>query len=91
MMEEELVYCSPGKTYVSLITGTTLESRVETILVHAGDKTEMTLIWSGEGRTLLAKILLPFMRGRMIRQTERELDTFKKLVETKGADFRISV
>jgi len=87
MMEEELVHCNPGRSYVSILTGASLDARVETILIPSGDDTMMTLIWSGEGKTLLLKLLLPFMRGRMIRRTEAELDRFRKLVETKGSDF----
>ncbi|HOP28245.1 MAG TPA: SRPBCC family protein [Spirochaetota bacterium] len=87
MMEEELVHCNPGRSYVSILTGTTLEARVETILIPSGEETLMTFIWSGRGKTLLLKLLLPFMRGRMIRQTEVELDKFRKLVEAKGSDF----
>lgn len=87
MMEEELVHCNPGRSYVSILTGTTLEARVETILIPSGEETLMTLIWAGRGKTFLLKLLLPFMRGRMIRQTEVELDKFRKLVEAKGSDF----
>jgi hypothetical protein len=87
MMEEELVHCNPGRSYVSILTGTTLEARVETILIPSGEETLMTLIWSGTGKTPLLKLLLPFMRSRMIRQTELELDKFRKLAETKGSDF----
>lgn len=87
MMEEELVHSSPGRSYASILTGTAIEARIDTILIPSGDDTLMTLIWSGEGRTFLLKLLLPFMRGRMIRQTERELNTFKKLIETVGSDF----
>ncbi len=87
MMEEELVHCNPGRSYVSILTGTALEARVETILIPSGEETLMTLIWSGKGKTLLLKLLLPFMRSRMIRQTEIELDKFRKLVEAKGSDF----
>jgi hypothetical protein len=46
----------------------------------------MTLIWSGKGN-FPVRLILPFMRGRMIRQAEAELDKFRKLVETKGGDF----
>ena len=46
MMEEELVHCNPGRNYVSILKGTTLEARVETILIPSGEETLMTLIWS---------------------------------------------
>jgi len=87
MMEEELVHCNPGRNYVSILKGTTLEARVETMLIPSGEETLMTLIWSGKGKTFPVRLILPFMRGRMIRQAEAELDKFRKLVETKGVDF----
>lgn len=47
----------------------------------------MTIKWSGKGNIFILKILLPLLRGKMIKQSQKELELFKKLVETKGADF----
>lgn len=89
MMEEELICSEPGKRYVSQLTGTTLSAIVETVLVPAGDGTEMTLNWSGRGKTFLLKLLIPLMKRKLMSHTEKELETFKGLVETRGSDFSI--
>lgn len=90
-MEDRLLYCEPGKKYVSQVTSDFIEARVETTLATCGNKTEMILTWSGKGRILILKLLLPFLRGRMIRQSQTELETFRQLVETRGSDFRMTV
>ena len=86
VMEDEMIHCEPGRRYVSQVSGDVLTARVETILATSGDRTEMTLKWSGKGKGLL-RILLPLLRGKMIRQSRAELATFKELVETKGCNF----
>ena len=87
VLVDKMIYCEPGKKYVSQITGDAIEARVETTLRSSGNDTEMHLKWSGKGKVPLLKILLPLFRGKMIRQTKEELETFKKLVETKGSNF----
>ena len=47
----------------------------------------MNLKWDGEGRTLLLKLLLPIFRNRIIKEAKKDLEAFKRLVETKGSDF----
>lgn len=87
VMEDKLIYCEPGKKYVSKVTGDVLTATVQTTLQSKGNETEMTVKWSGKGNIFILKILLPLLRFRMIKQSKRELETFKKLVETKGHDF----
>jgi len=88
-MEDKLIYCEPGRKYISQITGNALTARVETILHTDDNKTEMVLKWSGKGEILLLKILLPFMKQKMIRRSTEELERFKLLVETKGSNFSV--
>ncbi len=87
VMEDKLIYCEPGKKYVSQVSGDALAAHVETTLHSSGNETEMNLIWSGKGKIFLLKLLLPLLRGKLIKQAKAELETFKKLVETKGINF----
>lgn len=87
VLEDRMISCEPGRRYVSQVTGEAITARVETTLTPLGNKTEMTLMWSGKGKMLLLKLLLPLLRGKMMRQSRAELATFKELVETRGSDF----
>lgn len=87
IMKDKLIYCEPGKKYVSQVSGDVINARVETTLNSSGNDTEMNVTWSGKGKILFLKILLPLFRGKMIKQSKTELETFKKLVETKGSNF----
>jgi hypothetical protein len=87
IMEDKLIYCEPGKKYVSEVTGDALTAKVETTLEPLEDKTKMSLRWSGKGKILPLKLLLPLLRGKIAKQAKKELETFKHLVETRGSDF----
>ena len=87
IMEDKLIYCEPGKKYISEVTGDALTAKVETSLRSLENKTEMTVEWSGKGKILFLKLLLPLLRGKLIKQSKKELETFKHLVETRGSDF----
>jgi len=87
VMEDKMVYCEPGKRYVSEVSGDAINARVETNLQKKGKRTKMTVSWSGNGKSLFLRLLLPFFRGKMIKQSNEELKTFKKLIETRGPDF----
>jgi hypothetical protein len=87
IMEDKLIYCEPGKKYISAVTGDALTAKVETTLRPLENKTEMTVAWSGKGKILFLKLLLPLLRGKLIKQSKKELETFKHLVETRGSDF----
>ena len=90
VMEDKLIYCEPGKKYISQVSGDAMTARVETTLQSLDGKTEMSLKWSGKGKIFLLKLLLPFLRKKMIIQSRKELETFKHLVETRGSDFNKS-
>jgi hypothetical protein len=87
IMVDKLIYCEPKKKYVSQVTGDALTAQVETILRASENKTEMILTWSGKGKMFFLKLLLPFLREKMIKQSKKELELFKELVETKGSNF----
>ncbi len=83
VMEDKLIYCEPGKKYVSQVSGDVLTAQVETTLHSSGNETEMNVTWSGKGKIFFLKLLLPLLRGKLIKQSKSELETFKKLVEIK--------
>jgi uncharacterized membrane protein len=87
VMEDRMVEAEPGRRYVSIVSGDPIEARVETQLRPVPEGTEMTIRWSGRGKVQPLKLLMPLLRGRMRRQAQEELETFKTLVETKGSDF----
>jgi hypothetical protein len=87
IMEDKMIYCEPGKKYVSQVSGDVITAKVETTLQSMGDKTKINLRWSGKGKIFLLKLLIPLMKGKMIKQSKKELETFKHLIETKGSDF----
>ena len=87
VMEDRLIYCEPGKKYVSEVEGDAIFARVETTLQPLDSKTRMNLQWSGKGKILFLRLFLPFLRARMAKQAKKELETFRQLVEERGADF----
>jgi hypothetical protein len=89
VMEDKLIYCEPGKKYISEVTGDVITARVETNLISYGNKTEMNIEWKGEGKIFFLRLLLPFIRRKMINQSKSELEKFKNLVESRGSKFSI--
>jgi len=87
IMEDELIYCEPGKRYISSVSGDAINATVETTLKPLENKTEMTINWSGKGRIFILKLLLPILRKKIEKQGQKELETFKNLVETRGSNF----
>ena len=87
IMEDKMIFCEPGKKYVSEVSGDVISAKVETTLQSTGEKTEINLQWSGKGKKFLVKLLLPLMKGKMIKQSKKELHTFKHLIETRGSNF----
>ncbi len=88
VMEEILEECEPGRRYMSSISGAGLKGRVETILNPIANGTELILDWSGTSSSLFPRIIMPFRRGKIVRQAKAELEKFKNLVEIHGAIFQ---
>lgn len=88
IMEDKLIYCEPGKKYISQVSGDVITAQVETTLNAIGNETEISTVWTGKGKILFLKLFLPLMRGKMIKQSKAELEIFKSLVETKEYNFR---
>jgi len=91
VLEERMLECEPGKRYLSEVSGDALTARVETTLESENGKTTMMIKWEGSAKMLALKMLFLFIRSRMVRQAQRELDTFGRLVETRGSDFNRAV
>lgn len=87
IMEDVLEYAEPGRRYVSRVSGGGMVARVETTIEPSASRTELTILWSGTSKSILAKLLFPFLRGTMIRRARSDLETFKNLVEAHGAHF----
>ena len=88
VLEDVLEEMVPNQYFRSRVTGGGLQARVETWLREKESHTAVKVRWSGSGTTLLMRLLLPFLRGTIARQSQKELETFKALVETHGAHFR---
>jgi len=90
IMEDKMIQYEPNKKIVSQVSGDVISAVVETIILSQGNKTEIKLKWSGEGKVFFVKLLLPLLKGKMIKQSTKELETFKNLIETRGSDFSSS-
>ena len=78
IMKDELIDCKSGERYLSQVSGDALTAEVKTTLHTSGNKTEMHIKWSGKGKIFLLKILLPLLRGKMLKQSKAELvEAFK--------------
>jgi hypothetical protein len=87
IMEEVLEYAEPGRRYVSRVSGNGVVARVETTIEPSASRSELTVLWSGTGKSIIAKLSFPLLRGMMIRRARADLNKFKNLVETHGAHF----
>jgi hypothetical protein len=87
IMEDVLEYSEPGKRYRSRVSGPAISATVETVLEPMDGKTRVRIVWDGKGKKLILKLLLPFLKKKMIREAEKEFRTFKDLVESYGSDF----
>lgn len=87
VMEDRMVEVDPGRRFLSEVTGDAIEAQVETLLQPVEGGTEMTMRWNGRAKVQPLRLLMPLLRGRMRRQAQEELETFARLVETKGANF----
>jgi uncharacterized protein YndB with AHSA1/START domain len=81
VMQDVLMSAEPNRRYVSRVSGDALVAEVETTLTPREGGTQLTVRWTGSGRTPLVRILLPFMRRRISRQAEADLRKLKVLAE----------
>ena len=90
IMEDRMIYCEPGKKYISLVSGDVISARVEITLTASGNTTEVMIEWGGRAKNLMLRLKLPLLRRRLIKQSENEIETFKELVETRGSSFNVT-
>lgn len=87
VMEDRMLEVDPGKRYLSRVTGDVIEAEVETLFDKHGTQTGIKMKWSGRGKKILLRIILPLLRQKITRDAKAELELFKKLVEERGTDF----
>jgi len=83
IMEDLLLAVEPNRRYLSRVSGDALEAEVETTLLPTDGGTHVTVRWTGSGKLLVLKLILPFMRRTIARQAEADLTKLKHLVESQ--------
>jgi hypothetical protein len=83
IMEDVLLEAEPDRRFVSRVSGPALSAEVETHLQPVAGGTRVAVRWSGSGKPLLMRLLLPFMRRAIARQAQIDLDKLKALVEAQ--------
>ena len=84
VLEDELLEVEPNRRYLSRVTGDALEAEVETWLVPTSGGTQVTIRWTGAGKPLLLRLLMPFMRRKIARGVQTDLAKLKAVVESGG-------
>lgn len=85
VMQDTLLEADPLRRYVSQVSGEALSAQVETTLAREqGGGTRVAVRWTGEGKPLFLRLLLPLMRRSIARQAQADLAKLKRLVEARG-------
>jgi hypothetical protein len=87
ILEDVLEYCEPGRKYISRVSGGGLSAHVDISIDPIKGGTDIAMTWDGTGKNLLIKLVLWFMRRKIKRGAQAELETFKRLVEAHGERF----
>ena len=81
VMQDVLLAAEPDRRYVSRVSGEALTAEIETSLSPSRGGTELSIRWTGTGKRLMLRLLLPFLRGNLVRQAQADLKKLKDLVE----------
>jgi hypothetical protein len=84
VMEDLLLEVEPDRRYLSRVTGDAIEAEVETKLSPANGGTQMTVRWTGRGKPLVLRLLIPLLRRSIARQALADLTKLKALVESQA-------
>ena len=82
VMEDLLLEADLNRRFLSRVTGEAIEAEVETLLDPVNGGTRVTVRWTGRGRLLMLRLILPFMRRSIRQQTIKDLLKLKALVES---------
>lgn len=82
VMEDLLLEVEPDRRYLSRVAGEAIEAEVETVLTPTNGGTLLTVRWTGQGKPLLLRFLLPLLRRSISRQAQADLGKLKDLVES---------
>jgi uncharacterized protein YndB with AHSA1/START domain len=81
VMEDVLLEVEPARRFLSRVCGDAIEAEVETLLVPTTGGTRVVVRWSGRGRRLILRLLLPLMRRSITGRTLADLEKLKELAE----------
>mgnify|MGYP001085857770 CR=1 FL=1 len=81
VMEDVLLEVEPARRFLSRVCGDAIEAEVETLLVPIQGETQVVVRWSGRGKRLILRLLLPLMRRSIARRTLADLEKLKRLAE----------
>ncbi|MFW9970015.1 MAG: SRPBCC family protein [Candidatus Odinarchaeota archaeon] len=87
IMEDKLLSFEEGKRIVSQVSGQGMDIELETTFESVSNGTQMTMVWNGTSKSSFARIILKLMRGKISKQAQTQLATFKNLVEKYGVKF----
>ncbi len=87
ILEDKLLYYEEGKKIRSQVSGQGMDIEVETILESLPKGTKISMTWNGTSKSIFTRSILRLMQGKIAKQAEAELNTFKTLVETYGVKF----
>lgn len=83
VMKDEMLEYEPNRRFLSRVTGEAIEAEVETTLSPTNGGTQVIVRWSGSGKPLIVRLLLPFMLRSIARQAYGDLMKLKALVESE--------
>jgi uncharacterized membrane protein len=89
ILEDNLLSYEEGKRIKSQVSGQGMIIEVETTFDVLSDGTQISMVWNGTSKSIFARVILKLMRGKIAKQAQAELDTFKGLVETYGVNFPV--
>ena len=80
-MEDQLLEVEPARRFLSRVSGEAVEAEVETRLVPTDGGCRVVVRWSGRGKPLVLRLLLPLARRSIARRTLVDLKKLKELAE----------